>query len=205
MPAVKLDLYREHKDEYVTPKTPALVKTRAAKYLSVTGQGEPGGAAFTTMVGALYAVAYTLKMRQKKAGHDYKVCALEGLWWHATGNGDFFGKPRESWQWKLLIRTPDFVTAKDVKAAIAELEARGKAVAAANVHLEKIDEGACVQMLHVGSYAGETASIEQMRQFARAQGYAPHGLHHEIYLSAPGRVPEARLRTILRLPVRKAK
>ena len=203
MPATKIDLFREHKDEYATPKAPALVKTKAAKYLTIDGQGEPGGAAFTARVGALYAVAYTLKMRQKAAGHDYKVCPLEGLWWHTPGDSEFLEQPRQTWQWKLLIRTPDFVTLKDLKSAVAELQAKGKDAPVADVRLEKIGEGACVQALHVGSYASEPATIAQMLQFARARGLAPHGRHHEIYLSAPGRVPEARMRTILRIPVGK--
>jgi hypothetical protein len=204
MSAKKLDLYKEHKDEYVTPKTPILVKIGRAKYLTIVGQGEPGGEVFTEKLGALYAVAFTLKMREKFAGRDYRVCAMEGLWWGSPGAGDFISQPRETWQWKIIIRTPDFIQKRDLAAAVAELLKKGKPPEVREVRLESIAEGQCVQMLHVGPYATETATIDAMKKFAAERGLVFHGLHHEIYLSDPRRVPPERLRTILRLPVRRA-
>ncbi len=207
---VKLDLYKLHKDEYVTPKTPALVKVKPAKYLTFEGQGAPGGDAFSSAVGALYAVAYTLKMAKKRAGTDYRVCALEGLWWGAQNGVDFLAEPRETWCWKLLIRVPDFIAKRDVTSAIQGLVAKGKSKqlapqTLAQVQLEKINEGPCVQMLHVGPYATETATIVQMHEFAVTHKLAVHGLHHEIYLSDPSRVKPEKMKTILRLPVRRQK
>ena len=38
----KLDLYRKHKDEYVKPKKPALVRVGPARYLTIEGRGAPG-------------------------------------------------------------------------------------------------------------------------------------------------------------------
>ena len=102
--AEKVDLYKLHKSEYVTPKEPALVETGAAKYLTAEGTGAPGGEKFQQAVGALYQVAYTMKMARKFAGQDYKVCNLEGLWW-----GIETMEPRDSWRWKLLIRVPGFI------------------------------------------------------------------------------------------------
>jgi hypothetical protein len=204
MPTQKLDLYKEHKDEYVTPKTPTLVKIGRAKYLTIVGQGEPGGKVFSEKLGALYAVAFTLKMRKKFAGRDYRVCAMEGLWWGSQGEGDFMSQPRETWQWKIVIRTPDFVQRNDLAAAVAELLKKGKPSTVREVQLEAIAEGQCVQMLHVGPYATETATIDAMKKFATERGLVFYGLHHEIYLSDPRRVPPERLRTILRLPVKRA-
>ena len=77
----KIDLYKKHKEEYIKPKKPTLVDIREAHYLSITGQGAPGGDAFVQKVGALYGVAFTVKMRNKSAGQDYVVAKLEGLWW----------------------------------------------------------------------------------------------------------------------------
>jgi hypothetical protein len=70
------------------------------------------------------------------------------------------------------------------------------------VKLERIDEGRCVQVLHVGPYADEPETIAAMKAFADEHSLTCHGLHHEIYLSDPRRVPPQRLRTILRQPVR---
>jgi len=197
----KLDLYKTHKSEYVTPKQPAFVDVKPAKYLTITGRGAPGGADFQAKVGALYGVAYTIKMTKKFAGKDYKVCHLEGLWWGNEVTGDFSQLPRESWNWTLLMRVPEFIKDSDLKAAVSQLKARGKGEGAESVKLQTLKEGKCVQMLHVGPYASEGETISRMVEFAAQQGLACRGKHHEIYLSDPRRVPPARLRTILRHPV----
>lgn len=195
----KLDLYKVHKSEYVTPKEPMLIQTKRAKYLAFTGRGAPAGEAFQKAVGALYNVAYTLKMAKKFVGQDYKVCNLEGLWWGAKEAEDFALQPPDTWNWKLLIRVPDFISAKDLKDTIAALKEKGKETA--DVKLETLAEGQCVQMLHMGPYSTEGETISQMLALAAEKGLSCHGLHHEIYLSDPRRVPPERLRTILRLPV----
>ncbi len=63
-------------------------------------------------------------------------------------------------------------------------------------------EGRCLQVLHVGPCDQEPANIETMRAHVEANGLSYKGPHHEIYLSDPRRVPPARLKTILRQPVR---
>ena len=203
MPAAKkLDLYKEHKAEYVTPKKPVLIDVKPAKYLTIIGQGAPGGTEFQKCVGALYGAAFTIKFTKKFAGQDYGVCHLEGQWWGEQETGDFSTLPRESWNWRLLIRVPDFIKPADLKAATKQLKEKGKGDEVSNVKLEAIKEGRCVQMLHVGPYGEEGKTISQMMEHARAQGQFFSGRHHEIYLSDPRRVPAARLRTILRHPVR---
>jgi hypothetical protein len=200
----KLDLYKEHKAEYVAAKAPVLVKVSPAKYLAVDGRGEPGGEAFTAGVGALYGSALTIKMARKFAGKgDYKVCGLEGLWWtdrKVLSPADL--PARQEWQWKLLIRVPEFIRSADLKSALAALEKKGKSPQAA-VRLETIREGLCVQMLHVGAYGDEPKTIAAMHALVRENGLAFKGPHHEIYLSDPRRVAPERLKTILRHPVEK--
>ncbi len=198
----KLDLYRLHAAEYVAPRTPRLVETRPAKYLAIAGSGDPNAPAFGEKVGALSAVAFTVKMARKKAGRDYKVAGLEGLWW-GVGRGKWMvEQARDAWRWKVLIRVPDFVTAKDVIAAARTLLARGKEKAVTRVKLETLREDRCVQMLHVGPYVNESPTMDAMLAFAKAQGLRFTGRHHEIYLSDPRRVKPEKLRTILRHPVR---
>jgi hypothetical protein len=199
--ATKLDLYKVHKAEYVTPKKPVLIQTKPAKYLTITGQGAPAGEAFQKSVGALYSVAFTLQMAKKYAGKDYKVCQLEGLWWGDKEGENFAAQSPDTWNWKLIIRVPNFIGAKDLMETIRRLKEKGKPPEVANVKLETIDEGQCVQMLHVGPYSKEGETISQMIALAREKRLSCHGRHHEIYLSDPRRVPAERLRTILRLPV----
>ena len=194
----KLDLYKLHKAEYAAPRKPVLVRVKPAVYLTIPGQGAPGGARFTACIGALYGAAFTIKMTRKFAGkQDYAVCKLEGQWFFG---GDPAEIPRESWKWKLMIRTPDFVTQKDLKTAADKLLERGKSPGIEEVTLETIDEGVCVQMLHVGPYEKECETTSLMRGFADASGLKLTGPHHEIYLSDPRRVSPERLKTILRIP-----
>lgn len=202
MPSEKLDLYKVHKDEYVQAKTPTIVKTTPGKYLTITGKGEPGGKVFTSKFQALYGVAYTIKMAKKSEGQDYKVCGVEGLWWGSSGETGVLPKKKSEWNWKLIIRTPDFISKRDLARAIAAQLEKAKDPAVGEVQLERIREGQCVQMLHVGPYSTEAETIEKMREFVEEQGLTIHGLHHEIYLSDPRRVPEEKLRTIIRMPVK---
>ncbi len=203
MPATKLDLYKLHKDEYVTPLSPALVRCKSGKYLTITGQGAPGGDVFTTRNGLLYTVAYMVKMEKKSAGQDYKVCGLEGLWWGEQGQADFLTEPRELWCWKLILRVPDFITDKDLQSALAAAKAKGRSEEIDDVRLEKINEGLCLQALHVGPYATEMHTIARMRAFAREKGLCFHGQHQEIYLSDPRRVAPEKMKTIIRLPIKR--
>lgn len=200
----KLDLYRAFAADYVTPRQPVLVRTHHAQYLAISGRGEPGGKEFVARLGCLYNVAFTIKMARKFAGRDYAVSKLEGLWWGRRKEGSsFMLEPRERWRWELLIRTPDFIMERERQAAVTGLLSRDKPPAVRDVRLRRLSEGECVQLLHVGPYGDEPASIARMEAFARAEGRTVHGVHHEIYLSDPRRVAAARLRTILRLPVRR--
>jgi hypothetical protein len=199
MPATKIDLYKENRNEYVTPRKPVLIRVKPTQYLAISGQGEPGGERFSACIGALYAMAFTIKMTRKFAGkQDYAVCKLEGQWFFY---GDPAVIPKDQWRWKLLIRTPDFISDRDLKQAVGTLLKKGKPREVEEVKLEKIDEGQCVQMLHVGPYERENETVALMSKFAESQGLRLTGSHHEIYLSDPRRVPAERLKTILRHPV----
>jgi hypothetical protein len=200
--AKKYNVYKEHQADYITPKAPTLVETKPARYLAIASRGDPKGKLFPAKMGALYNVTFTVKMAQKFAGRDYSVSKLEGLWWPDAKYRAFMDAPPDTWNWKLMIRVPEFITAKEVDGAIAKLQKKGKPAEVAEVRLETLDEGRCVQMLHVGPYDAEAKTIAAMTAFAQAKGLAYHGLHHEIYLSDPRRVAPARLRTILRHPVR---
>lgn len=197
----KIDLYKVHKTEYAAPSTPVLVRTQTAQYLAISGQGAPGGTRFTAGVGALYGVAFTIKMTRKFAGkQDYAVCKLEGQWFFGD---DPVGVPKDKWKWRLMIRTPDFISQEDLKEAAATLLKRGKSPEIEEVTLETIGEGLCVQMLHIGPYEKESKSVALMQNFAEAKGLKLSVPHHEIYLSDPRRVPPERLKTILRVPALK--
>ena len=200
----KIDLTKMHKAQFKAARKPFLLDVGAARYLAAAAPAEPGGETFAAAVGALYAVAYTIKMTRKAEGRgDYVVCKLEAQWW-GDGERPLDDAPQSDWNWRLMIRTPEIVEAADRDEAVAKLLDKGKDVSVREVALVDFVEGPCVQMLHVGPYEQEPETVAQMHAFAAAEGLAPHGRHHEIYLSDPRRVAPEKLRTILRLPVGKS-
>lgn len=199
----EVDLSRSHKDEYAAPKEPILVDIGVGHYLAIAGRGSPGGDEFTAKLGALYGVAYTVRMIRNAAGRqDYVIGKLEAQWWAEDESTDFAKVRTSDWRWRLLIRTPDFVEDEEVAEAVEVLLTKGKGAEVKEVRLTSLAEGPCVQMLHIGPYDKERSTIAEMTEFAKRQGLAPAGRHHEVYLSDPRRIPPERLRTILRLPVR---
>lgn len=197
-PQQKLDLYASHRREYAASREPAFVTVQRARYLAITGQGRPGASAFQESIGALYTVAYTVKMARKFSGRDFVVAKLEGQYWWDDLSGDM---PMEQCRWQLLVRVPTFITDREVKGATARLLEQGKPARVSDVALIALEEGRCVQMLHVGPYDAEPVTIAEMTRFAESAGLHFVGKHHEIYLSDPRRVAPERIRTILRQPV----
>jgi hypothetical protein len=199
----KVDLFKLHKDEYAATRKPRLVDVKKAVYLSVEGQGAPGGPVFTAKIQALYSIAYTVKMTRKFGGkQDYGVGKLECVWL-MEGKESFDKLPPDQWRWKLLIRTPEFVKPAEIAKAAAVLLEKGKLPEVKEVKLEPLAEGLCVQMLHVGPYDKEPETVRVMQAFAESKGLALHGRHHEIYISDPRRIPPERLKTILRHPLKR--
>ena len=197
--ATKIDLGKLHKADYVAPKKPVLLTIAKARYLAVSGQGRPGGEEFQARIGALYAIAFTVKMTRKFGGRqDYTVGRLEAQYFY---DGNPAAIPKDQWRWQLMIRTPEFVAETEVAEAAAKLIAKGKPADVKQVKLETIDEGRCVQMLHVGPYEREGDTVAVMGAFAGQHGLKFAGPHHEIYISDPRRMAPEKLKTVLRQPM----
>ena len=189
----KIDLNKQFKSEYVTPKKPVMIRVGPAVYLAFRGKGEPGGEEFQQAIGALYGAAWTIKMTRKFGGEqDFKVCSLEGLYW-------------DKCDWQMLIRVPDFVTKTELKKAAAALIEKGKPEAVRQVELIKLKEGQCAQVLQVGPYSTAPETINLLQAFAAEQGYQMTENCHEIYLNDPRRVAPEKLKTIMRLSLRRAR
>lgn len=198
MPA-KLDFRREFPDYYAADPRPHILRFGAVPYLTLQGKGKPGGPEFQAAIQALYSVGYGVKFAAKAKGQDFGVPALEAQWW---GDGDrpLDKVPPGKFCWKLLLRVPATVRPGDLTAAKRSAVAKGLE-SAAQVHLERIDEGECVQALHVGPYSKETRTIQRMQAHADEVGLRVAGRHHEIYLNDPRRVGKTKAKTILRWPV----
>ena len=205
------DFKKEYKEFYMPKAAPEIVTVPPMNYIAVQGVGDPNDAdgAYQAAIGLLYGVAYTIKM-SKKGDHridgyfDFVVPPLEGFW-QQPGTDGFDCTRKQDFRWISVLRLPDFVTPADVDWAIAEASAKKKQDFSA-VAFRSIDEGLCVQMLHVGAFDDEPANVARMDAFAAANGYIPDlsdaRLHHEIYMSDARRVPPEKWKTVIRHPIR---
>ncbi len=205
----KIDLVKQYKYYYTAKAIPEIVEFDTARYVSIQGKGDPSGDAFAADIQLLYPVAYGVKALCKTSGKDFGVPKLEGLWWfdeQQFGNPGIaeapLKVPRSAWEYRLLIRLPDFADAEMVASAVDSVVYKKKMPEAANVHYYEMTEGKCVQMLHVGPYADEPASLQKINDFIQLHRLAKNGLHHEIYLSDFRKTAPAALKTILREPVK---
>ena len=210
-----LDLKKELKHLYQpSAKKVEILKVPKLQFAMFDGAiekgKEPGNSpAFAEATQALYSISYTLKFMLKKRKTnpiDYPVMALEGLWWVEDGFFDITVK--DNWFYTLMILQPDVIT-KDVFAeGLAQVrKKKGDSPALSKLRLAHFEEGLCVQVMHIGPYATEPATIERMRAFAAENGYrdrvGPNGKHHEIYLGDPRKAAPEKLKTVLRHPLEK--
>lgn len=207
----RFDYKKEYKEFYLPPKTPGIITIPEINYLSVQGKGDPNEpeGEYKAAVGMLYAIAFTIKM-SGRAGHkvdgyfSYVVPPLEGLW-KMAGNVPIDYAHKENFEWRAMIRLPEFVTKEEFDWAVSEATEK-KQMDFSKVTYFTYQEGLCVQCMHIGSYDDEPATIQKMKAFLEEQGYAENlsekRLHHEIYLSDPRRTAKERLRTVIRQPIR---
>lgn len=205
------DFKKELKTLY-TAGAPQIVTVPKANYIAVRGKGNPNdaGGSYQQAVSVLYAVAYTLKMSHKSdykiAGFfEYVVPPLEGFWWQENITGvDYSDK--SAFHWISILRLPDFVTPTDFAWAVEATEKKKK-LDCSSAEFFTVEEGLCVQCLHVGPFDDEDATLAVMDTFLQENGYVNDigngRLHHEIYLSDARKVAPEKYRTILRHPIKK--
>ncbi|MBO6004900.1 MAG: GyrI-like domain-containing protein [Verrucomicrobia bacterium] len=208
------DFKKEYKEFYKPANKPEIVTVPKANYIAVRGQGDPNetGGAFQQAIGVLYAVAYTLKMSYKtdykiRGFFEYVVPPLEGFWWQENSDViDYMVKA--AFHWIAVIRLPDFITEKDFKWAV-ETAGKKKKMDCSSAEFLTIDEGLCVQIMHLGAFDDEPATIALMERYIQDNGYEKdlnsNRIHHEIYLSDARKVPPEKWKTVIRLPIRKVK
>ena len=200
----KTDFKKTLKSLYApTAKEFALVEVPTMQFVKVDGHGNPNTAAsYKAAVEWLYGVSYAMKFAAKALGQDYAVPPLEGLWW-AEDNAAFTERAKDRWNWTMMIMAPGFVTPEMFEAAVANTRKKLGEVPA-SLRFEPYDEGLAVQIMHVGSYDDEAPTIRRLHaEFIPEHGLAENGEHHEIYLSDPRKTEPAKLKTILRQPVRR--
>lgn len=173
------------------------------RYLMIDGEGDPNTAVFAEAVEALFPLAYAIKFASKRElGRDYVVMPLEGLWWADDMAAFTTARDKSAWSWTLLILQPDWIDDALVDAARATVEKKGAPPRLGDIRFETLEEGRCVQTLHVGPFDAEGPVLARLHdEFIPANGLTMTGAHHEIYLSDLRRTAPEKLRTILRQPV----
>ena len=204
------DFKKEYKEFYLPKAKPELVTVPPMNYIAVRGKGDPNeeDGAYKQAIGLLYGIAYTIKM-SKKGSHqidgyfDFVVPPLEGFW-QQSGSNTIDYAHKENFEW--IIRLPDFVTKADFDWAVQEAAAKKK-LDFSPVEFLTVDEGLCVQCMHIGPYDDEPATVAAMDAFVQANGYANDltdvRRHHEIYLSDVRKTVPEKLKTVIRHPIKK--
>ena len=206
------DYKKEFKEFYLPKNKPQIVTIPKMNYIAVRGKGNPNDedGEYKKALNVLYSLAYTLKMSYKT---DYKIDGffqyvvppLEGFWWQEGIKGvDLSNKA--TFNWISVIRLPDFITKKDFDWAI-DLATKKKKIDFSKAEFLTLEEGLCVQIMHIGPYDMEPETIKIMNDFIDEKGYqtdiTDERLHHEIYLSDVRKVDPSKWKTVIRHPIKK--
>ena len=202
------DFKKEYKEFYMPKAKPEIVMVPKANYIAVRGEGDPNeeGGAYQAAIGVLYAIKMSKMGDHRIDGYfDYVVPPLEGFW-HQEGVAGVNYADKAAFHWISVLRLPDFVTQKEFAWAV-ETAAKKKKTDCSSAEFLSVEEGLCVQILHVGSFDNEPESVALMDEFLAEQGYendfSSGRLHHEIYLSDARKVVPEKWRTVIRHPIRK--
>jgi hypothetical protein len=206
------DFKKEYKEFYLPKNKPQIVTVPRANYIAVRGQGDPNeeGGAYRQAIQILYAVAYTLKMSYKtdhkiKGFYEYVVPPLEGFWWQDNAERIDYGD-KSAFHWISVIRLPDFVTKEDFDWAV-ETATKKKGIECSSAEFLTVEEGLCVQIMHLGAFDDEPATVALMDDYLKENGYAndltDQRLHHEIYMSDARKIAPEKWKTVIRHPIKK--
>ena len=205
------DYKNEYKEFYLPKDTPSIVTVPKMNFIAVRGSGDPNdeGGEYKKAIELLYSIAFTIKM-SKRSDHriegyfDYVVPPLEGFWWQDGAKDIDYGH-KEDFKWISVIRLPDFVSKYDFDWAVSQA-ANKKKMDFSQVEFITIEEGMCVQCMHIGSYDLEPATVDLMHEFIKNKGYetdiTDKRMHHEIYLSDARKTAPEKLRTVIRHPIK---
>ncbi len=206
------DFKKEYKEFYMPKNKPEIVTVPKANYIAVRGKGNPNeiDGAYQQAISILYAVAYTLKMSYKtehkiEGFFEYVVPPLEGFWWQDNVDGiDYADKA--AFNWISVIRLPEFVTQKDFEWAV-ETASEKKKLDCSSAEFLTVDEGLCVQIMHIGAFDDEPQTVALMDEYIAQNGYendiTESRLHHEIYLSDARKVAPEKWKTVIRHPIKR--
>lgn len=212
-----IDYKKQFKDLYQPKTVPSIIDVPEMLFIMVDGRGDPNTSAeYANALEILYGLSYSIKMRKMSGDQpdgyfEYVIPPLEGLW-RLDDGGAFRGggaaiADKSKFVWTSMIRQPEFVTPEVFEAAKSTLARKKPALDLSLARLEKFTEGLCAQIMHIGSYDDEPATIATLERFVAEQGYlndmSGSRRHHEIYLSDSRKAAPEKLKTVIRHPVRR--
>ena len=207
---MKYEWKKQEKELYLPKNEPTLIEIPQMKYFTITGKGNPNNSKeFQDKISLLYSLSYAVRMMPKSGftpnGYfEYVVYPLEGIWSFGDEKQKSVIFCKDDFVYKLMIRQPDFVDEEVFDKALKNTKEKKFSPLLDDVKFEKIQDGLCVQMLHVGSYDDEQKSFEKMQNFIDNNNYERRSLtHREIYLSDFTKVEVAKLKTVLRYFVKR--
>ena len=206
------DLKKEFKEYYQPKNKPEIVNIPSINYLAVRGSGDPNDETgdYKKALESLYAVAYTLRMSYKtdykiNGFYEYIVPPLEGFWWQDGTDGVNYAD-KTSFNWISVIRLPDFISGKDIEWAV-RTATKKKKTDCSQVKFLTVNEGLCVQIMHIGPYDNEPVTVKLMDDYLAQNGYEndlnSERMHHEIYLSDPRKCLPEKMKTVIRHPIKR--
>ena len=201
------DFKKEYKEFYMPKNKPEIVNVPKVNYIAVRGTGDPNeeGGAYQQAISILYAVAYTLKMSYKtdhkmEGFFEYVVPPLEGFWWQDGVDGADYSD-KSSFHWISVIRLPDFVEEIDFEWA-KETAAKKKKLDCSSAEFFTVDEGLCVQIMHIGSYDTEPETVAVLDAFLGENGYANDMADGRLLFIRPEKEAPEKMKTVIRHPIK---
>lgn len=204
---MKYEWKKEAKHLYLPKEQPELITVPAMKFFTLRGQGNPNSEQFAEEVGVLYALSYAVKMMPKKnitpEGYfEYAVFPLEGVWDLSDEAKSLDYLDKNKLVYTIMIRQPDFVTDDIAQIAIDTAKQKKPHNLYDKIKFESIEEGMCVQMMHIGSYDSEPESFAKMEEYCQRNNLKRKSrTHREIYITDARKASPEKQKTVLRFKV----
>lgn len=204
----KYEWRKKDKDLYLPKSKPISINVPKMKYFTVEGKGNPNNEEFSKAVESLYSTSYFVRMMHNKniapeGYYEYTVFPLEGVWDLDEEGRKLDYLSKDHFKYKLMIRQPDFVTEEIFNLAVESVKEKKENPFLEHVKFEEIEEGLCVQCMHIGSYDNEPETFLLMEEYCKENNLERiEKIHKEIYISDPRKTEESKMKTVLRIKVR---